>query len=89
MRSKVDVQRAVGEGDWKYLRLAGNEFLFDVAKDPRERANLKARYAAVFDRLRTDWEAWNQAMLPERPRPAPYRNSADVLADHYGVTNPR
>ena len=32
-------QRAVREGDWKYLRIAGNEFLFDVVNDPRERAD--------------------------------------------------
>ena len=34
-------QRAVRDGDWKYLQIAGNEFLFDVVADPRERANLR------------------------------------------------
>ena len=24
------------DGDWKYLRIASNEFRFDVAQDPRE-----------------------------------------------------
>jgi arylsulfatase A-like enzyme len=87
-RYKAGSQRAIRDGDWKYLRIAGNEFLFDVVKDPRERANLKDRQKDVFDRLKSDWEAWNDAMLPERPRPATYSNPGNFLADHYGVTNP-
>jgi hypothetical protein len=42
-RYKAGSQRAARDGDWKYLRIAGNEFLFDVVQDPRERANLKDR----------------------------------------------
>src|SRR5262245_3337570 len=87
-RYKAGSQRAVRDGDWKYLRIAGNEFLFDVIKDPRERANLKDRYREVFDRLKSDWEAWNDMMLPERPRPATYGNPGNFVADHYGVTSP-
>jgi hypothetical protein len=70
------------------LSIAGNEFLFDVVKDPRERANLKDRQKEVFDRLKSDWEIWDDTMLPERPRPAIYGNPGNFLADHYGVTNP-
>jgi arylsulfatase A-like enzyme len=88
-RYKAGAQRAVRDGDWKYLRIADNEFLFDVAKDPRERANLKGRNTDTFDRLKNDWEAWNNTMLPERPRPAAYSQSGNLLADHYGVTNPK
>ena len=88
-RYKAGAQRAIRDGDWKYLRLADNEFLFDVAQDPRERANLKAKRPDVFDRLRNDWEAWNATMLPERTRPAAYINTGDVVPDHYGVTNPK
>jgi len=87
-RYKAGSQRAVRDGDWKYLRIAGNEFLFDVVTDPRERANLKDRQKNVFDRLKNDWEAWNDTMLPERPRPATYSNPGNFLADHYGVVNP-
>jgi arylsulfatase A-like enzyme len=86
-RYKAGGQRAVRDGDWKYLRIAGNEFLFDVVQDPRERANLKDRHKDVFDQLKNDWEAWNETMLPERPRPATYGNPGNFLADHYGVTN--
>jgi hypothetical protein len=38
--------------------------------------------------LKTDWETWNDTMLPERPRPAAYSNPGNFLADHYGVINP-
>jgi arylsulfatase A-like enzyme len=87
-RFKSGGQRAMRDGDWKYLQIAGNEFLFDVVKDPRERAQLKDRHKDVFERLRSDWMAWDTTMLPERPRPAPYSNPGSVVADHYGVVNP-
>jgi arylsulfatase A-like enzyme len=87
-RYKAGSQRAIRDADWKYLRIAGNEFLFDVAQDPRERANLKDRHKEVFDRLKADWEAWNSTMLEERPRPATYSQPGNLLADHYGVVNP-
>jgi len=87
-RYKAGSQRAIRDGDRKYLQIAGNEFLFDVVTDLRERANLKDREKDVFERLKSDWEAWAATMLPERSRPAPYNHPGNFLADHYGVTNP-
>jgi arylsulfatase A-like enzyme len=87
-RFKAGAQRAVREGDMKYLRINGNEFLFDLAKDPRERGNLKNRRKDVFARLKADWETWNATMLPERTPGANYTNAGELLADRYGVTNP-
>ncbi len=87
-RYKAGSQRAIRDGDFKYLRIAGNEFLFDVAQDPRERGNLRDRRKDVFDRLKGDWEAWNGTMLEERPRPANYLQTGNFAADHYGVVNP-
>jgi arylsulfatase A-like enzyme len=87
-RYKAGSQRAVRDGDWKYLRIAGNEFLFDVVRDPRERANLKDREKDVFERLKRDWETWNGTMLEERTRPANYFHAGNFVADHYGVVNP-
>lgn len=63
-RFKASEQAALREGDWKYLKLGGKEHLFDVAKDPRERAELKERYPEVFARMRRDYAAWNAQMLP-------------------------
>lgn len=82
-------QRAVREGDMKYLRVAGNEFLFNVARDPRERANLRERQPEVFTRLKADWEAWEKSMLPPKPGDANYRHPGDALASHIGRTNPQ
>jgi arylsulfatase A-like enzyme len=82
-------QRAVRDHDWKYLQIAGNEFLFDIVQDPRERANLKDRRKDIFDRLKSDWEAWNSMMLAERTRPVTYGNPGNFVADHYGVMNPK
>ena len=32
-------QRALRDGDWKYLQVDGNEYLFNIPADERERAN--------------------------------------------------
>jgi hypothetical protein len=50
--------------------------------------DLKDREKDSFDRLKGDWEAWNESMLPERPRPMRYGNLAVRVADRYGITNP-
>ncbi len=63
-RHKAHDQSAVRAGDWKYLSLGGNEFLFDLAHDSRERANLKERESARFERMKEDFAAWNRTMLP-------------------------
>lgn len=60
-------QEACREGDWKYLKIAGNSFLFNLADDPLERANLKARQPERFDRLVVSYRKWNEGMLPQDP----------------------
>jgi hypothetical protein len=49
-------------GDWKYLRVDGNDYLFNLPADARERANLGGRQAAQLQDLRARWEAWNATM---------------------------
>jgi arylsulfatase A-like enzyme len=63
-RYKANAQRAMRTGDWKYLKLNGNEFLFNVAVDQRERANLARKEPARLAALKQQWEAWNATMLP-------------------------
>jgi arylsulfatase A-like enzyme len=60
-------QQAVRSGAWKYLRIAGNEFLFDVVADPRERANQASRRPEVFTSLKKRFTTWNAQMLPITP----------------------
>jgi arylsulfatase A-like enzyme len=57
-------QRALRDGDWKYLRVDGHDYLFDIPADERERANLAARQPARLTAMREAWESWNASMPP-------------------------
>ena len=85
-RYHFNSQRAMRDGDMKYLRIARNEFLFNVDADPLERANLKERQSDVFKRMAQSYEEWNTTMLPDRNdvRSGPL-GYADELADHFSV----
>jgi arylsulfatase A-like enzyme len=62
-------QRALRQGAWKYLRVDGHDYLFDLSRDERERANLAKRQPERLDRMRQAWEAWDQQM-PQIPADA-------------------
>jgi len=83
-RYKALGQRAARRGRWKYLRIKGNEFLFDVVADPLERANLREREPARFAALKGEWEAWNQTMLPLDPKSLSASPSGRQSPDRYG-----
>jgi arylsulfatase A-like enzyme len=83
-RYRFNEQRALRDGDTKYLRISGNTFLFNVVEDPLERANLKNRQPEVFKKLATQYDAWNATMLPEDPKATSASFDASVLADHFG-----
>ncbi|RZL98203.1 MAG: twin-arginine translocation pathway signal protein, partial [Variovorax sp.] len=57
-------QRALRDGDWKYLQVDGHEYLFDIATDERERANQAHRQPGRLAAMRADWTAWNATMPP-------------------------
>jgi arylsulfatase A-like enzyme len=57
-------QRALRDGDWKYLRVDGHDYLFNIPADERERANLAGRESARLADLRDAWEQWNETMPP-------------------------
>jgi arylsulfatase A-like enzyme len=84
-RYRLNQQRAMRDGDFKYLKIRDNTFLFNVVEDPRERANLKDRRRDVYDRMVAEWEAWAATMLPENPESFAESFSAAVLADHIGL----
>ena len=79
-------QQACRSGDLKYLKILDNMFLFDVVADPLERANLKDRYPAEFDRLRQAWTKWNVQMLPFDRDATTSGTTGAQQADHFGVT---
>ena len=60
-------QRALREGDWKYLRVDGNDYLFNIPGDERERANQGKKEPERLARMRQAWEDWNATMpaIPE------------------------
>jgi arylsulfatase A-like enzyme len=84
-RYKANAQRAARDGDWKYLKILENTFLFNVVDDPMERANLKERHKDIYDRLVAEWFAWNATMLPEIDESYTFSFSGDELADHIGA----
>ena len=57
-------QRAMRLGDWKYLRVDGHDYLFNIPADERERANLAPRQPERLQAMRAAWEAWHATMPP-------------------------
>jgi arylsulfatase A-like enzyme len=84
-RYKANAQRAMRDGDMKFLKILDNTFLFNVADDPMERANLKERRPEVYDRLVAKWLEWNAAMMPEVDESATSNFTGAQLADHIGT----
>jgi len=87
-RYKANAQRAMRDGDMKYLKINDNTFLFNVVADPLERANLKNRQPDVFNRLIAEYDAWNATMLPEDPTAGSTVFTPDQLADHFSYAPP-
>jgi arylsulfatase A-like enzyme len=84
-RYKANAQRAMRDGDMKFLKILDNTFLFNVVEDPMERANLKERQKDVYDRLVAKWLEWNATMLPEIDESATGNFTGAQLADHIGT----
>ena len=61
-RMKFRDQKAMRSGMWKWLSIEGNEFLFDLSRDQRERANLAKRDAQRFEDMRRRYRAWEESM---------------------------
>ncbi len=83
-RYKAHGQAALRRGQWKYLRINGTEFLFDVVADPQERGNLRTRFPERFAALKADWDRWNGRMLAYTDENASWSNKTlKTLADRY------
>ena len=57
-------QRALRTGAYKYLRVDGIDYLFNLERDERERANLASQDPDHLARLRAQWEAWSETVPP-------------------------
>jgi arylsulfatase A-like enzyme len=83
-RYKANSQAAIRRGPWKFLRINGTEYLFDVVADPQERGNLSAHHPERFASLKAAWERWNAGMLPYPKDSASWDNKAlRTLPDRY------
>jgi len=70
-RMKFRAQKAARSGDWKYLSVEGHEYLFNLASDERERANVAKRFPGKLDELKRLYAAW-EATLPPIPEDAKF-----------------
>jgi arylsulfatase A-like enzyme len=68
-RMKHRDQKAVRSGSWKWLSVDGHEYLFDLSKDQRERANLSRRHPDKHAEMRGRYFAW-EATVPPIPEDA-------------------
>ena len=58
-------QRAIREGNWKYIEHGNTQFLFDLSVDIGERHNSFNKHPAVVERLREDLDAWTNRLTKE------------------------
>jgi hypothetical protein len=82
-RYKANDQHALRSGDLKYLKINGVEYLFDLASDVRERANLAQKPPDRLAELRASREQWNTQLLPMSEDVFSHGLSSKQQADHY------
>jgi arylsulfatase A-like enzyme len=58
---------AVREGKWKYVRDGEVRKLFDLSVDQHEQADFSQKNPEVLQRLMTEFDKWNDQMLPRPP----------------------
>jgi arylsulfatase A-like enzyme len=60
-------QKAIREGNWKYLQDEKGEYLFNLVSDPGEKNDFKAKEETIFNRLKKKYADWEKTVL--RPIP--------------------
>ncbi len=60
-------QKAVRDGNWKYLKDEKGEYLFDVAADPKESNDVKEKCQNIFNTLKEKYSKWEQTVLQPIP----------------------
>jgi len=65
---RVGDQDAVRMGDWKYRRVGNETYLFNLRVDEREQSNFKKQRPEIFEKLKAEFEKWEQQMLPRKKR---------------------
>jgi arylsulfatase A-like enzyme len=70
-RMKFRTQKAMRAAHWKYLATDDGEFLFDLSRDSRERANLAKRDAPRLAAMRERYAGWEKT-IPALPADATF-----------------
>ena len=65
--SQRSQQKAMREGNWKYLKDEKGEYLYDMFYDGAEKNDLKEREKEVFEILKKKYEDWEKTMLKPVP----------------------
>jgi arylsulfatase A-like enzyme len=60
-------QKALRDGNWKYLQDEKGEYLFDLAKDPGEKNDLKEKENTIFEKLKQKFSDWEKKVLAPVP----------------------
>lgn len=63
-RMKHREQQALRIGDWKYLKVDEHEYLFNVVKDARERANQAKKQPDRLAAMRKQYKLWAEKVPP-------------------------
>ena len=64
---QVGNQKAMRDGNWKYIKTDQGEFLFDLATDPSEKINLKEKSPQMFEKLKSKYSDWEKTVLQPIP----------------------
>jgi len=60
-------QKAIREGDWKYLQDEKGEYLFNLGEDQAEKTDLKEKQTAIFNHLKKKYAEWEKTVLTPIP----------------------
>ena len=60
-------EKAIRDGQWKYLKDEDQEFLFNLENDPGETTDLKHKEPNIFDALKTKFSNWEKTVLKPIP----------------------
>jgi arylsulfatase A-like enzyme len=64
---RIYARDAVREGKWKYVRDGEVRKLFDLSLDQHEQADFSQKHPEVLQRLMSEFNKWNDQMLPRLP----------------------
>ncbi|QEC66809.1 sulfatase-like hydrolase/transferase [Panacibacter ginsenosidivorans] len=56
-------QKAIRQGNWKYLQTEDGEFLFNLVDDPGEKKDMKEKFPDLFEQLKKKYGEWEMGVL--------------------------